>query len=71
MTTEPPAAIGGGSPGENVTMPHHDEDRLGFKNCLNYICHENPDHEEDARYVILSAYQGHDACMCHDDMGHS
>ncbi len=69
MAKVPPEIIGGDLPGGNVSLYHHNIS-AEFKNCLNYICHEDPDHENDARYVLLSAYQGHDACMCHE-FGHS
>lgn len=68
MAIKPPETIGGLLPGGNISMHHHNNS-APFKNCLNYICHEDPDHKDDARYVLLSAYQGHDACMCHE-FGH-
>ena len=68
MAIKPPVIIGGELPSGNVSMYHHKES-ASFKNCLNYICHEDPDHKHDARYVLFSAYQGHDSCMCHD-FGH-
>ena len=68
MAIKPPLIIGGILPSGNVSMYHHEES-ASFKNCLNYICHEDPDHKHDARYVLFSAYQGHDSCMCHE-FGH-
>ncbi len=71
MANSPDLIINYGTVGKNVTLPHHNETRPGFNNCLSISCHEDPSHPDDARYIIWYT-PDHNFCgNCHNFDGHN